>query len=192
MARIHTSHKNASENINGIKFTRDQHGAISEEVPLERAAMFADIPGFKVIPSPSDAKPEPAPANMVKLDGAAGTLYVGGDYSPEDLAALRELWEDGHIPVAATRPIMLHGPKGTLAVGGDPDADDIEALRKHWVTGTIHDPAPNLSADGEVPPVGGSPGVEGQTQDGTVGSEAAGAAIATGAATAVRRRAGAV
>ena len=141
MARIHTSHKNASDNINGIKFTRDQHGSISEEVPLERAAMFEDMAGFKVIPSPSDAKPEPAPANMVTLTGPKGKLQVGGDYSPEDVEALRAQWQYGQLTGPPAELVSLHGPKGTLLLAGDHEPSDVAALREHWQTGSIKAPA---------------------------------------------------
>ncbi len=98
MARILCTHPNASHSINGIKFERDERGQmLSEDIPMDKAAGFSKMPGFKVIKTASDRAENAAPDNMVKIDGPAGELFVGGNVSDADVAALRAHWEQGAI-----------------------------------------------------------------------------------------------
>ena len=49
MPKVLCSLPNASQEINGVKFTQHAHGMLSEDVSDEFAASFASIPGYTVV-----------------------------------------------------------------------------------------------------------------------------------------------
>lgn len=54
---------NAGDVINGVAFRPGKDGNVSDEVPDDVAAMFANIPGYKVISSPPEATPRRKDSN---------------------------------------------------------------------------------------------------------------------------------
>jgi len=69
VAKVLCTLKNASEQINGIPFVAHELGKISAEISDEVAALFAKIPGFKLVAA-SAVKEAKAP-KASKADAAA-------------------------------------------------------------------------------------------------------------------------
>lgn len=59
MARVVCDLPNVTSPINGVKFTQDREEWISEEVPDDVAEAFGKIPGYRVLPKPTQEKPAP-------------------------------------------------------------------------------------------------------------------------------------
>ena len=55
MPKVLCSLPNASEDINGVRFTQHANGMLSEDVSDEAAASFASIPGYTVVGAPDPA-----------------------------------------------------------------------------------------------------------------------------------------
>jgi len=64
MAKVLCTLPNASELINGVKFDAHDKGMLSEDIPDDQAAAFAEIPGYELV----GAKPAEDPAATAEKD----------------------------------------------------------------------------------------------------------------------------
>ena len=70
MAKVLCTLPNASDNINGVKFTEHDKGMLSEEISDEAAADFVAIPGFELVGA-KQAEPEVDAEKAALLERAA-------------------------------------------------------------------------------------------------------------------------
>ena len=77
MPQVICTLENASESINGVKFTPREDGAmVSEEISEDVAELFASIPGYELVEEAAKAPaqapaPAPAPARASRKGAAA-------------------------------------------------------------------------------------------------------------------------
>lgn len=65
MARVLCTLPNASDTINGVRFTADRGQMVSDEISDAQAAAFTAIPGYQLVPAkapPAPPPPSPKPA----------------------------------------------------------------------------------------------------------------------------------
>lgn len=99
--------RNASEDIDGVKFTKTEAGMVSEEVSDEKAARFASIPGFSLFEEGQSTQPSTVSAPVKTAPPPAATAPV----APPPAAD------------AASTPAATDAPK-TDAKKDDAGADD--------------------------------------------------------------------
>ena len=67
MAQVICTLKNASTNINGVKFTKTEHGMVSEEIEQNVADYFLKVNGFAEY-SPQPVAKKTAPKSMTQAE----------------------------------------------------------------------------------------------------------------------------
>lgn len=77
MAKVQCTLENASDKINGVAFEPGQKGMVSEDISLDLAEQFAQIPGYEIIDDSELEKPEKAAGK--KPAGKKAADDVGAD-----------------------------------------------------------------------------------------------------------------
>jgi hypothetical protein len=108
---------NASENINGVRFSRGEGGMISEEIEDAIAEQFFKIPGYSLVPGEEKPKQGEGEEGSEQDSGKTGS----DSKTSEDGQKKTEADEDGEMPVndeGEKDPPKKRGrPKNSLGTG---------------------------------------------------------------------------